>query len=205
MTKITKMEKEYTKEYGDIPKDSIERMDYLLSKINLSRSRTKVFDEVKRINAIKWKKLSYTIYLVPKATPRPRLGAGGVFYVKGAANNRKLFEKFLINQDIPLITTPVRFYCDAYFPMPKSMNVVEKVCAELGFIYPTSKPDWDNLAKAYCDMIQGTLLYDDSLIIEGCSKKHYSVKPRIEVTLYYMEDYDCEYNKTKILRKVGLE
>ena len=47
-------------------------------------------------------------------------------------------------------------------------------------------------------MCQGFLLYDDSLVVEGVSKKFYSVKPRIEITLEYMEDYDCEFNKKKI-------
>lgn len=202
---MTKIEKEYNELYGDIPKDSLERMDYLLNTVNLKHKKSDVYSEIHRINNIKWKKIPYTIYLVPKATPRPRLGSSGIFYVKGAADNKKIFKKYLINQDIPLITTPVKFHCRSYLPIPKSMTVVEKICAELGFIYPTSKPDWDNLAKAYCDMIQDTLIYDDSLVVEGISQKRYSVKPRIEVTLYYMADYDCQYNKKKILGKVGLE
>jgi Holliday junction resolvase RusA-like endonuclease len=205
MAKTTKLEREYLEEFGDVPEDTLDRMDYLLNKVNLKHAKSSVYEELKRILNIKWNKISYTIYLLPKATPRPRLGSKGVFYVKGAADNKKVFEKYLVGQDIPLITTPVKFYCDSYFPIPKSMGVVEKVCAELGFIHPTSKPDWDNVAKAYCDMIQGSLLYDDSLVIEGYSKKHYSVKPRIEVTIYYMDDYDCQYNKKKILRKVGPE
>ena len=81
------------------------------------------------------------------------------------------------------------------------MKSVDKILAELGFIRPTSKPDWDNIAKAYCDMIQDTLLYDDSLVIEGSSKKFYSVKPRIEISIEYMNDYDCEFNQKKINRK----
>ena len=196
------MEKEYIEEYGDIPCDTIERYDYLLSKINLSKCKLKVYDEIDRISKIKWKTISYTIYLLPKATPRPRLGMNGIFYVKGASDNKKFFEKYVKNQDINIITTPTKFHCVSYFPIPNSMRPVEKLCAELGFIYPVSKPDFDNVAKAYCDMIQGTILYDDSLVIEGTSIKRYSVKPRIEITISYMEDYDSAYNKKKILGKV---
>ena len=72
----------------------------------------------------------------------------------------------------------------------------------MGFIYPVSKPDWDNLAKAYCDMIEGTLIYNDSLVIDGRSRKRYSIKPRIEITLSYMEDFDSQFNKNKIKGKV---
>lgn len=200
---MLKIQKDYIDEYGDISKDSLTRIDQLMKNTNLSRYKINVYDEIHRINLIKWKSLSYTIYLLPKATPRPRMGNRGIFYVKGASDNRKIFEDFFVNQDIPLITTPTKFHCTSYLPIPKSMNIVEKLCAELGFIYPTSKPDWDNLAKAYCDMIQGTLLYDDSLVIEGISKKFYSTKPRIEITIEYMDDYDSAFNKRKIEKKGG--
>lgn len=198
---MLKMEKEYQKEYGDIPKSLTQRIDYILSNCNLSHCKLKVYDEIRRISSIKWKEMKFTIYLLPKATPRPRSGKNGIFYVKGAKDNKRFFEQYLINQDIPLITTPTKFHCESYLPIPKSMNPVEKLCAEMGFIYPVSKPDWDNLGKAYCDMIQGLLLYDDSLVIEGTSKKFYSVKPRIEITLSWMEDYDSAYNKKKIIKK----
>ena len=82
------------------------------------------------------------------------------------------------------------------------MNTVEKICAELGFISPISKPDWDNLAKTYCDMIQGLVLYDDSLIVEGSLIKKYSTKPRIEIELEYMETYDSQFNNKKMKGKI---
>ena len=81
------------------------------------------------------------------------------------------------------------------------MKGIEKVAAELGFIRPISKPDWDNVGKTYCDMIQDLLIYDDSFIIEGTTKKFYSIKPRIEITLSYMEDFDSDFNRNKILKK----
>ncbi len=198
---MLKLEKEYQEKYGNIPSGSCERMDYLLSNIHALKSKTKFNDEVNRITSIKWKEISYTIFLLPKATPRPRSGRNGLFYVKGAKDNKKIFEKYMINQEIDLITTPTKFYCNSYFPIPESMSSIEKVLAEFGFIRPTSKPDWDNVAKAYCDMCQGFLLYDDSLIIEGVSKKYYSVKPRIEIKIKYMEDYDSTFNKKKIKAK----
>lgn len=198
---MLKIEKEYLKDYGDIPEDTLARYSELLNNINLSRCKLNVYDEIKRIINIKWKTISFTIYLLPKATPRPRSGKNGIFYVKGASDNKKFFHKYLINQDITLITTPTKFHCVSYFPIPKTMNPVEKLCAEMGFINPVSKPDWDNVAKAYCDMIQGSILYDDSLIIEGTSIKKYSTKPRIEITVSYMEDYDSAFNKKKIIKK----
>ena len=139
---MLKMEKEYNLEYGDIPKEHRDRIDLLLKESNLSRYNIRVYEEVKRIFAIKWKSFKYTIYILPKATPRPRSGKNGIFYVKGASDNKKFFEKnFVEREDIPLITTPTKFACRSYLPIPKSMHPVEKILAEMGFIYPVSKPD----------------------------------------------------------------
>lgn len=199
---MLKIEKEYLEEFGDIPITPQGRMDYILKRVNLSRAKSSVFERIKMIQSIKWKSLEYTIYLLPKATPRPRSG-NGIFYVKGAKDNKKIFEKYFKERDdLSLIHTPCKFFCNTYYPIPSSMNSVDKIISELGFIRPISKPDWDNVAKAYCDMIQGTLLYDDSLIIEGISKKFYSIKPRIEIRIEYMEEFDSDFNKNKILKKV---
>ena len=50
---MLKMEKDYIKEYGEIPKDSLERMDYMLKDINLHRAKLKVYEEIDRISRIK--------------------------------------------------------------------------------------------------------------------------------------------------------
>ena len=82
-------------------------------------------------------------------------------------------------------------------PIPSSMKSVEQLCAELGFIRPLSKPDWDNLAKTYCDMINDCIISDDKNIIDGKLSKFYSIKPRIEITLQYASDFDSDYNERK--------
>lgn len=198
---MRKLEKEYVP-YFEIPEDFTDRIEYMLKESNLHRQKTKVYDKLKSIFNIKWETLKYTIYLVPKATPRPRAGMHGVFYVAGASENKSFFRRnFIKHEDITLITTPCKFRCKCFLPIPKSMNKVEKIIAEMGFIYPISKPDWDNLGKTYCDMIQDILLYDDSLIIEGTTIKRYSIKPRIEVEISYMEDFDSDFNRKKILKK----
>ena len=171
---MLKMEKEYNELYGDIPPDYEGRLDYLIKDMKLNKFKVPIMKYLNRILKIKWNRLSYTIYLLPKATPRPRMGNRGVFYVKGAKDNKKFFENFIKDQDVILITTPVKFYCTSYFPIPKSMSSAEKI---------------------------DILIYDDSLVVEGVSKKFYSVKPRIEITIEYMEDYDCEFNKKKITKK----
>lgn len=197
-----KLEKEYKKEFGDVPKRSLERVSEFLDTHKLSRYKVSVFDEMKRISNIEWKKESFIIYLLPKATPRPRSTSNGsFFYVKGAKDNKMFFRKEVDKMDLPFITTPCKFTCVAYMPIPKSMKPIEQLLAEYGFIRPISKPDFDNLVKTYTDMIQDVILYDDSLIVEGTSMKYYSWKPRIEFTIEYMVEHDSVFNKQKINRK----
>lgn len=193
-------EKLYKEKYAHIPEDEENRYQYLIKKV---RNIPKLEEEVKRriieIEKITWKKTEFTIYLVPKATPRPRATSkGSFFYVKGASDNKKYFRKMIAKSDWELITTPCIFECKSFFPIPSGISNIDKVLAEKGYLHDISMPDFDNLAKTYSDMIKGILLFDDRLIFRGISEKAYSVKPRIEVSLFYMSGFDSLYNEKKI-------
>ena len=194
--------REYDEKYGLVPTDKEERLKFLMSQAkNAEKTFAPVDGEIKRIQGIKWKTVKYVIYLIPKASPRPRRSLNGHFYVNGAADNKRFFKNFYKETlNIPIIDTPCKFYCDSYLPIPSDMSLVNQVLAELGLIRPVKKPDFDNLAKTYSDMTQGVLLFDDAVIIEGILRKWYSCKPRIEITFKYMEDFDSDYNKKKILK-----
>lgn len=193
---------EYEEKYGSIPNDRDERLQFIMSKAkDQDRTFSSVPKEIERIRKIKWKTIKYIIYLIPKASPRPRKSMNGHFYVNGAADNKRFFKNFYKETlDTPIIDTPCKFYCDSYLPIPNDMSLVNQVLAELGLIRPLKKPDFDNLAKTYSDMTQGILLFDDALIIEGISRKWYSCKPRIEITFKYMEEYDSDYNRKRIFK-----
>ena len=195
---------EYEDKYGEVPTDRDERLEYIMSKAkDRSRTFSPVKKEMERIRKIKWKTLKYTVYLVPKASPRPRRSMNGHFYVNGAADNKRFFKNFYKETlDVPIIDTPCKFYCDSYLPTPNDMSLLNQFLAEIGLIRPIKKPDFDNLAKTYSDMTQGVLLFDDALIIEGISRKWYSAKPRIEITFKYMEEFDSDYNKKRISKAV---
>lgn len=201
MEKLSNQEKMYLDEYGSICREKTDRVDAFLSDIKKPWKKT-FHDEINRITNIGWKKEKFTIWLLPKATPRPRsTNRGNFFYVKGSSDNKKLFMKYFRKWDMDMIRTPCKFTCVSYFPIPKSMKPLDQLLAEYGFIRPISKPDFDNIAKTYADMIQGSMIADDALIVEGTSMKYYSWKPRIEITVEYMESFDSEFNRQKILKR----
>ena len=87
------------------------------------------------------------------------------------------------------MSTPCTIDISIYLKTPTSFNIMKKVLAELGFIRPWNRSDWDNFAKTVCDQIQHGMLSDDSLIIEGSVKKFYSIKPHIDVSGKYMSQF----------------
>ena len=193
-------DKDYEKKHGMVSSDEEERIYELLShKIKNERMMNSLMNRLDEIQSIKWHSISFCIYTDPKATPRPRVNRfTHTFYVKGAANNRKQFKKWIDSIDHPFIHTPFKFQCDTYSETPKSMNAVETILAEFGLIRPVSRPDWDNLGKTYSDMIHEGLILDDSLIIDGRVRKFYSTKPRVEIFIEYMDAYDSLYNEKKM-------
>lgn len=199
-----KIEEDYNALYGNIPTSSEDRIKLLYKECKFPK---KIKKEVQRrihdIEKIGWEDVTYTMYILPKATPRPRsTSKGNFFYVKGAADNKKYFKKRIMQEDWNIIMTPCFFICKSYFPIPKNMSKVDKILAEMGYVNNLSMPDFDNLAKTYSDMIKGILLFDDRLIIKGVSEKYYSTKPRVEVSISYMKEFDSEYNRKKIERCV---
>ena len=197
------IEREYKEKYEFVPNNETDRISYLMEKYKYKKPKVSITKRILDLTEIKWKVRSFTLYMVPKPTPRPRYTSNGhFFYVVGAKNNKKYFEKFMSKCDWEIIHTPCIFCVDTYYPIPESMKTQEKLLAEMGYIRPISKPDWDNVGKTYSDMIQGILLYDDSLIIEGISRKFYSAKPRIEITLRYMENFDSIFNEKNMKKKM---
>ena len=195
------MKESYEEKYGGIPINEDERIAYLLESLDFKKSDFKfihkMYNALRRLTTHSYK---FTLYLVPEASPRPRYSMKyHKFYVKNARENSELFQEIVdAVGELPMISTATSIVIDNYLPIPKTMNKFEKYFAEIGLIKAISIPDWDNLAKTYCDMIQKSLIVNDMIIWSGTSTKRYSIKPRIEITVTYEDTYDCKFNKNKI-------
>ena len=56
--------------------------------------------------------------------------------------------------------------------------------AQKGVVYPTTKPDIDNVAKAVFDAMNGIVFQDDKQIVNQMVTKRYSDNPRVEARIY---------------------
>lgn len=213
MTRAQK-QKEYDKKYGQIPIDYRERIEWMVDHYNLSPSK---MNEIlnKRQNVLS--NLCYYDYNIielleePMGASRPRVRILRSnfnkmaitdktmvhVYVPGAGEDhtymRKLVDNELAQMD-SLICTPCEIEYNAYFKTPSNANIVDTFLCEIGlFRPPFAKPDWDNIGKKYCDMFNQNVWIDDTLVIDGSVHKYYSILPRVEIKLRYL---NCVYNKS---------
>lgn len=70
----------------------------------------------------------------------------------------------------------------ATFRPPKSWSKKRTREALAGEVYPTKKPDWDNIAKT-TDALNGVAFVDDSQVVEGRVVKQYGEVAALAVTV----------------------
>ena len=199
MSKLTKLEKEYNQLYSHLPDDPKETITYLQEHYPVKSN--KLIERVEELQNMKWNKIEISLPIIPHPSPRPR-NAGGHFYVKGAKEHRKAVRNLIDTANI--VCTAVKINIDIYQPIPvNSMTNMEIHLANMGLLRPISGGDWDNFAKTYCDAIQGYLILNDNIIIEGTCSKYYALKPSISITIEYAENFDSKFNQRKVTKSVG--
>ena len=81
------------------------------------------------------------------------------------------------------LTGAVRMRCTFYLPIPPSWSKKKQEDARQGVIYPTVRPDIDNLNKIIMDALNEVAYLDDKQVVAVISEKRYSDRPRTEVVL----------------------
>lgn len=207
--------KAYEEKYADIPRDYLDRLGWMYDKFHLDlKKATKILQTKQRmLDTIRFEKEFFIVlYEEPEGAPRPRAryinksnlipsaksypGYIQIYSLTGAEDRN--YMKRLLNDDelnqfnTYLIYTPCFVEYAAYFKTPSYYNVEETYLAELGLMRPIYKPDYDNIGKKYSDMYNGNVWLDDSLVIKGTVDKYYSLLPRVEISLKYL---NMLYNK----------
>lgn len=207
MKKRNQKMKDYESKYSKIPRDYNERLAWMYDKLHINS--VKADTVIANYNTMKdilyYKRYKVILYEVPEGSPRPRMRLINrknfanmamknsnfiqVYSPVGAEDN-KFMKKLVSSQDFNqlqhLIYTPCIVHYEAYLKTPSTYNAVDTYLAELGIHRPINKPDWDNIGKKYCDMTNENLWVDDRLVIKGTVEKYYSILPRIEITIDYL-------------------
>jgi Holliday junction resolvase RusA-like endonuclease len=133
--------------------------------------------------------VTFTVDGSPVAKGRPRFAKRGKFVQTYTPQKTKDYEALVMDaasdamgSSEPL-ETPVAFYLYIHMPIPKSYSKrLRQDCLD-GIEKPIKKPDWDNIAKAVTDALNGIVYVDDCQIVTAHVKKAYSDTPRIEVLI----------------------
>lgn len=114
---------------------------------------------------------------------------------------RELCEQELVQLD-SLISTPCVVKYDAFYKTPSYLNTTDTFLSEIGLIRPpVDKPDWDNLGKKYCDMYNHNVWVDDALVYDAEVHKYYSILPRIEIHLKYLNALYTKHQYNRMIQR----
>lgn len=207
--------KEYEDKYSHIPKDYYERLEWMYDTFKISDKKAQNILQLRQqmIDNFNYETISFVLYEIPAGKERPRFRViSKNQLINGAINNPNFVHVYslsgyddhvymnrLVNSSDfialdQLLCTPVYAEFISYFPTPKSYSNERKFLAEIGLDRPLSKPDFDNIEKKYADMFNGTIWLDDILVVGSHTEKFYSMLPRLEIRLHFM---NMVYNKNQ--------
>lgn len=92
----------------------------------------------------------------------------------------------------PPLETALTVFAEAFMPVPASWSQKKQAAAVGGEIFPTSKPDGDNIAKCVGDALNKIVWVDDSQIIMWQVLKVYSDFPRLRVSVWLWDDVPAQ-------------
>ena len=209
MRRKTRQQKanEYSAKFDHIPKDYYERLEWLYDHLHLTRSKCDAI--IANYNTMRetleYSTIFIVLYEVPEGSPRPRFRLVNrqnlanmamansnfvhVYSPSGAEDNR-FMRRLTTTEEFDwlnhVIYTPCIVKYSTFFKTPSYFNAVDTYLAELGVHTPLSKPDWDNIGKKYSDMSNSNLWLDDRLVVSGTVEKWYSVLPRVEIRIDFL-------------------
>lgn len=209
MSRKTRKQKstEYEAKFGNIPIDYESRLSWLYDKLKISDQQA--FEILNKrdmmIRDLSYYDTNIILFEVPEGSPRPRFRLVNrsnlsnmamsnpsfihVYSLTGREDN--MYMKRLMSQEDftaldSMICTPCIIDINAFLKTPSYYNREDIILAEIGLHRPISKPDWDNLGKKYSDMFNANVWLDDTLVIDGSIHRYYSVLPRVEIRLRYL-------------------
>lgn len=210
----------YEERYKDIPRDYMERLSWMSQKYKVTVNKAAHIVEARKniLESMKFEKEFFIIlYEEPEGSPRPRARLVNVlnkpsvyiYSINGPSDNNHM-KKLLESQELNdfknhLIYTPCYVDYKVYFKTPSYYNTEELYLAEIGLMRPICKPDFDNIEKKYADMYNMNVWLDDALVVDAHIAKYYSILPRVEITLHYLNMLYNKHQAKSIQPKISEE
>lgn len=217
---------EYTAKFGHIPIDYRERLSWLYDKLHITEREAYDILDIHRsmISSLNYYTVSIVLFEIPEGSPRPRMrivnrqnlsnmalsNSNFIHVYSLTGHEDQVFMKRLLTEQEfeglnQIICTPCDVDINAYLKTPSSYNRRETILAEVGLQRPITKPDWDNIEKRYSDMFNRNVWLDDTLVIDGAIHRYYSVLPRIEIRLKFLNLLYNKHQYNQIINRVDFD
>lgn len=82
---------------------------------------------------------------------------------------------------------PLKVKIIAYYDIPQSVSKKKKLQMLHNEIFPTIKPDTDNIAKSILDSLNGIAYLDDKQVVKLEVEKYYATSPNVAVMIEELE------------------
>lgn len=127
--------------------------------------------------------MNFTVWGEPQGKARPRFTKQGRTYTpKNTVDyERRIGLAYRSNRGKYIENDYVAVSVIAYYSIPKSISKKDRECIEKGMMFPTKKPDVDNVLKCVMDGLNGIAYKDDKQVVYAEVQKMYADKPRIVV------------------------
>lgn len=217
---------EYEKKFSHIPVDYKERLEWLYDTLKITEKEAYAILEKRgqMLSTLKYSDVNIVLFEVPEGSPRPRFrlinrnnlsnmalaNPNFVHVYSPVGHEDNVFMKRLMSEQEfeglnHIICTPCNVDINAYLKTPSYYNRTDTILAEIGAIRPLTKPDWDNIEKKYSDMFNKNVWLDDTLVIDGAIHRYYSVLPRIEIRLRFLNLLYTKHQYTSMINRADFD
>jgi Holliday junction resolvase RusA-like endonuclease len=135
--------------------------------------------------------LSFVVPGVPQGKGRPRIGKVGQHARMFTPAKTAAYEGLVAYAAQAAMGTfsapfegPLGCELNIDCAVPESWSAKKRRMALSGEIFPTTKPDKDNVIKAIYDGCNGVVWRDDVQVVDGVQRKRYSLTPRVRVRVF---------------------
>lgn len=129
----------------------------------------------------------FDILTAPKGKERPRVSNKKFYKQQQTIDFENLIKYSFMKSDYKNIyfdaNIPLEIKIKAFFKKPQYMSKEIKQKFACGKIFPTKKPDSDNISKLILDALNKVAFHDDKQVVKLNVEKVYDDIPRMEVEI----------------------
>ena len=132
----------------------------------------------------------FTVYGTIRGQGRPRAFSRGKFTSVYKAKDDKIYESQIASAYIndcgnpePFGEVALAMSVAVFYEVPKAFSQKKRALALDGKLYPTKKPDLDNVIKSIFDALNGKAYPDDKFIIDLAATQRWAETEKMVVTI----------------------